>query len=176
MTGLNLTTNEDGYGYIEIQLEDFNGNVSEKTRVYYGEPPKTNKTLLEKTYEYALNQSTEGVVDSAVKNFEEAKAAAKAVLDNAYASQDEINTAWSNLVDAIHGLGLLQGDKTNLKMLIDMAEAMDESKYVDTNWKQPKMSTMMAMPWKRTYSPQLTLCWMPFWHSVSRLTSQFWKT
>lgn len=136
LTGLNLTTNEDGYGYIEIQLEDFNGNVSEKTRVYYGEPPKTNKTLLEKTYEYALNQSTEGVVDSAVKNFEEAKAAAKAVLDNAYASQDEINTAWSNLVDAIHGLGLLQGDKTNLKMLIDMAEAMDESKYVDTNWKQ----------------------------------------
>ena len=138
LTGLKLTTNEDGYGYIEVQLEDFNGNVSEKTRVYYGEPPKTNKSLLEKTYEYALNQSTEGVVDSAVMKFEEAKAAAKTVLDNAYASQDEINTAWSNLVEAIHGLGLKQGDKTNLKMLIDMADEMvaNADKYVDTNWQQ----------------------------------------
>ena len=138
LTGLRLTTNEEGYGYIEVQLEDFSGNVSEKTRVYYGEPPKTNKSLLEKTYEYALNQSTEGVVDSAVKKFEEAKAAAKTVLDNAYASQEEINTAWSNLVEAIHGLGLKQGDKTNLKMLIDMADEMvaNADKYVDTNWQQ----------------------------------------
>lgn len=97
---------------------------------------ETDKTLLQKTYDYALMQSTEGVTEAAKKVFEDAVAAAKAVLDDIFATQDEVNTAWRNLVDAIHGLGVVQGDKTNLGMLIEMAEAMDESRYVETNWPQ----------------------------------------
>ena len=136
LTGLRLTTNEEGYGYIEVQLEDFSGNKSEVTRVYYGEPPKTNKSLLQKTVDYAETLSTEGVVDSAVEIFEKALAEAKVVLDNEYASQEEINAAWDNLLEGIWGLGLVQGDKTTLDLLIERAEAMDESKYVSDNWQQ----------------------------------------
>ncbi len=95
-----------------------------------------SKELLRKTYEYAQTLNTEGVVDSAVKFFEEAMANAKAVLDNPDATIEEINTAWDNLLEGIWGLGLVQGDKAMLEQLIARAEAMDEDKYVADNWQQ----------------------------------------
>ena len=97
-----------------------------------------NKTLLEKTYEYALDLGTEGVTDSAVKAFENAKTAAKAVLDDPNATQEMIDTAWDNLLEGIWGLGLVQGDKTMLEQLIAKAETMVDNadKYVQTNWNQ----------------------------------------
>ena len=60
-----------------------------------------NKTLLQKTYDYALTLSTEGVTDSAKAYFEKVLAEAKAVLDNEKATQDEVNTAWDNLLNGI---------------------------------------------------------------------------
>ena len=128
-------------GVLEVVLTDYSGNVSEPAYVPFsknGDVESVNKTLLQKTYDYALTQSTEGVVESAVKKFEDAKARAKELLDMRYPSQEQIDAAWNELVDAIHGLGLFQGDKTELKMLIDMADEMMENadKYVDTNWQQ----------------------------------------
>ena len=121
-----------------MQLEDFSGNKSEVTRVYYGEPPKTNKSLLQKTVDYAETLSTEGVVDSAVEIFEKALSEAKTVLENEYASQEEINTAWDNLLEGIWGLGLVQGDKAMLEQLIARGDSMMENadKYVSDNWQQ----------------------------------------
>ena len=81
-----------------------------------------SKSILRTTYEYALTLSTEGVVDSAVKYFEDAKAAAKAVLDNPDATAEEIDTAWDNLLEGIWALGFTQGDKTMLEQLIAKAE------------------------------------------------------
>lgn len=97
-----------------------------------------NKTLLQKTYEYAENLPTQGVVESAVVAFEQAKVQAKEVLDNDYATQEEVNAAWDALLEAIWGLGLTQGDKTMLEQLIAKADNMIASadKYVATHWKQ----------------------------------------
>ena len=97
-----------------------------------------NKTLLQKTYEYALTLSTEGVTESAAEAFEQAKAAAKAVLDDPKATQEEVNTAWDNLLVGIWGLGLTQGDKTMLEELIARADEMmaNADKYVQDNWQQ----------------------------------------
>ena len=99
---------------------------------------QADKTLLQKTYDYALTLSTEGVTDSAKAYFEKVLAEAKAVLDNAAATQDEVNTAWDNLLTGIWGLGLVQGDKTMLEQLIAKAEAMipEQDKYVQDNWQQ----------------------------------------
>ena len=97
-----------------------------------------DKTLLQKTYEYALALSTEGVTDSAKKFFEDALAEAKAVLDNEKATQEEVDTAWDNLLNGIWGLGLVQGDKTMLEQLIAKADDMmaNADKYVQDNWQQ----------------------------------------
>ncbi len=95
-----------------------------------------NKTLLQKTYEYALTLSTEGVTDTAKAAFEKALANAKVVLDNQKATQEEVNSAWDALLKGIWGLGLTQGDKTMLEQLIAKAESMiaDQDKYVQDNW------------------------------------------
>ena len=94
--------------------------------------------MLQKTYDYALTLSTEGVTDSAKKFFEDAVAAAKAVLDDTKATQEEVDTAWDNLLTGIWGLGLVQGDKTMLEQLIAKADEMMENadKYVQDNWQQ----------------------------------------
>ena len=101
-----------------------------------GEAQPGNKDLLQKTYEYALTLSTEGVTDSAKAAFEAAVDNAKTVLDNPNATQDEINAAWDALLEGIWGLGLTQGDKSMLEQLIAKAESMlpDEDKYVADNW------------------------------------------
>lgn len=97
-----------------------------------------DKTLLQKTYDNALTLDTEGVTESAVKFFEEAKTAAKAVLDNPNATQEEVNAAWVNLLKGIWGLGLTQGDKSQLELLISRADQMmaDADKYVKDHWDQ----------------------------------------
>ena len=95
-----------------------------------------SKVLLQKTYDYALTLSTEGVTDTAKAAFETALANAKIVLDKENATQDEIDAAWDALLEGIWGLGLTQGDKTMLEQLIAKAESMipDQDKYVQDNW------------------------------------------
>ncbi len=97
---------------------------------------KTDKTLLQKTYDYALTLATDGVTESAVKFFEEAKREAKAVLDDTKATQEEVDAVWNKLLKGIWGLGLYQGDKTNLGILIQKAEFMmqNEERYVQDKW------------------------------------------
>ena len=99
---------------------------------------RSNKTLLQKTYEYAKDLSTEGVTDSAKAYFEQVLAEAEAVLNNNLATQEEVDTAWNNLLEGIWGLGIVQGDKTMLEQLIVKAEAMipNQDKYVQDNWQQ----------------------------------------
>ncbi len=98
------------------------------------EPEKVNKYLLQQTYDYAVNLSTEGVTASAKAYFEKVLGEAKAVLDDEKAAQTEVNKAWDNLLEGIWGLGLYEGDKGALKELIDQAKAMDKGDYEAENW------------------------------------------
>ena len=97
-----------------------------------------NKSLLQSTYDKAKELDTTGVVDSAVKYFKDAMATAEAVLLNPEATEEEVLDAWNGLVKAIHGLGLLQGDKEILKTLVNRADGMVENadKYVALNWQK----------------------------------------
>ena len=102
------------------------------------EPSKVDKSLLQKTYDEALKLSTEGVTDSAKEFFEKVLAEAKKVLDDAEATQEEVNKAWDNLLEGIFGLGITQGDKSMLEILVAKAESMipNKDKYVQDHWQQ----------------------------------------
>src|SRR5699024_971242 len=52
------------------------------------------------------------------------------------ATAEEVDAALDDLFEAVWSLGFVQGDKTTLGLLIERAEAMDESKYVADNWQQ----------------------------------------
>ena len=103
-----------------------------------GESASANKALLQATYDYAVNLDTTGVVQAAVDAFQKALTEAKAVLDNPNATQEQVNTAWDNLLEGIWGLGLKQGDKTMLELLIARADDMvaNADKYVEADWQQ----------------------------------------
>ena len=103
-----------------------------------GEFASANKALLQATYDYAVNLDTTGVVQAAVDAFQKAMDEAKAVLDNPNATQEQVNTAWDNLLEGIWALGLKQGDKTMLELLIHKAEGMlpNESKYLPDHWQE----------------------------------------
>ncbi|WP_162613203.1 family 16 glycoside hydrolase, partial [Lachnoclostridium sp. An169] len=59
---------------------------------------KVDKTLLQKTVEYALSLSTEGATDTAKEYFEKVLAEAQRVLADENADADEVNTAWDSLL------------------------------------------------------------------------------
>ena len=66
----------------------------------------------------------EGLNELAARYFNDALAAAKEVQSDAEATQEEVNTAWSNLVKAIHMLNF-KTDFSVLDQLLARAEAVD---------------------------------------------------
>ena len=87
---------------ISVSTGDMDATVlPEASAVTPAAPSKVDKTLLQKTYDYAVTLSTEGVTDSAKAAFEKALANAEAVLADDNATQDEVNAAWDNLLTGI---------------------------------------------------------------------------
>ena len=129
----------NGVGECIIRARTIDGGYrAECTVTVVGEAGECNKELLQKTYDYALTLETDGVTDSAKAFFEKVLAEAKAVLDDANATQDEVNKAWDNLLEGIWGLGIVRGDTAMLELLIERADAMaaEKDRYVETNWQQ----------------------------------------
>ena len=109
---------------ISVSTGDMDATVlPEASAVTPAAPSKVDKTLLQKTYDYAVTLSTEGVTDSAKAAFEKALANAEAVLADDNATQDEVNAA---------------GDKTELEQLIARADEMMDNadKYVADHWQE----------------------------------------
>ena len=113
-------------------------NAAVEARVPDQPGQEANKALLQATYDYAVTLDTTGVVDSAVAIFQKAMDEAKAVLDDPNATQEQVDTAWDNLLTGIWSLGLKQGNKDILEVLIAKAETMvaNQSKYVQDHWQE----------------------------------------
>ena len=93
-------------------------------------------TVLEYDLSLADTADTEGVVDSVVKIFNDAKAAAEDILARAQAgdpsvTQEMVDESWQNLIKAMQYLSFKQGDKTDLQKVIDMAKSLDLNEYLD---------------------------------------------
>ena len=93
-------------------------------------------TVLEYALSLAETADTEGVVDSVVKIFNDAKAAAEDILARAQAgdtsvTQEMVDESWQNLIKAMQYLSFKQGDKTDLQKVIDMAKSLDLNEYLD---------------------------------------------
>ena len=90
-----------------------------------GEPqPEANKPLLQKTYDYAVTLSTEGVTDAAKAAFGEALAKAKEVMDDGNAMGEDVQSAADALLSAILAQRF-KADKSILEDLVNRAENLD---------------------------------------------------
>ena len=89
---------------------------------------EVDKSVLKQTIDYAKEQDTTNVNELVKEKFDAALAAAEAVFADENATQDEVNKAYKDLVDAIHMLDF-KADKTELDSAIADAEAIDGDAY-----------------------------------------------
>lgn len=91
-------------------------------------------SILDKVLSYAESVIASGEVDNAIGSVQDRFTAAynqaKAVATSP-ASQQEIDSAWVELMNAIHLLGLQAGDKQALDKLIEVADGLDLALYAD---------------------------------------------
>ena len=111
-----------------------------KVYTHKEDPEEISTAVLEYALSLAETADTEGVVDSAVKNFNDAKAAAEDILARVQAgdtsvTQEMVDESWQNLIKAMQYLSFKQGDKTDLQKVIDMAKLLDLSEYLDEGQK-----------------------------------------
>ena len=89
-----------------------------------------DKTDLAKVIALAdeMNNNMDSYLDDGKESFAEALEAAKAVQADGDAMQEEVNTAWKNLLTAMAGLQKIP-DKTALEELLNKAEGLNEADY-----------------------------------------------
>ena len=67
----------------------------------------------------------DNAIESVQKSFDAALENAKTVANNAGATQEEVDAAWKTLLNEIHKLGFVAGDKTELASLIEAANEIN---------------------------------------------------
>ena len=92
--------------------------------------------VLEYALELAENVDTEGVVDSVVEIFNDRKAAAQDILERAKArdpsvTQSMVDESWRGLIDIIQYMAFKPGNMTDLQKVVDLANSLDLTKYLD---------------------------------------------
>ena len=93
-----------------------------------------SKGVLNTLIDYAetLDEEVAGAVPSVQEKFEKALAEAKTVSETVAVTQQQINDAWGELLDAIHYLDFQAGDKTELKIQLDIAaQIIEDSEGLD---------------------------------------------
>ena len=90
------------------------------------------KALLKDAITYAKAQDTTDVVPAVTTNLTAKIKAAETVRDKTDATVDEINAAWSALVDAVHYLDF-KGNPTALDTLVTEARKLNEADY-ESGW------------------------------------------
>lgn len=100
----------------------------------YDPSKEVSTEALEATLKAAENADVKGGLESAKARFEEAVKAAKAILAKVEAGDEEVtqemvNAANQELLDAMKGLEIKQGDKTELNKVIAEAEKLNKEDY-----------------------------------------------
>ena len=80
------------------------------------------------------NEAAEAV-ESVQEKYEAALQAAKDVEAKKTATQNEINTAWSDLIDALHYLSFVAGDKSQLEIPMEIAESINRDLFTPDSLK-----------------------------------------
>jgi hyaluronoglucosaminidase len=96
----------------------------------YMEFKEADKDDLEKVIALAeeMNSNLDAYLDSGKEAFTSALTTAKEVYDDEFATQEEVNSAWENLLTAMANM-MLKPDKGLLEDLISQAEGLNEADY-----------------------------------------------
>ena len=109
----------DGYTY-ELTMPNRDTTVQITFTTVY-------KATLGQVIDYAksVKEEADSAVPAVQKAFEKALKNAETVYGEKTATQEEINAAWSDLLDALHLLSFKPGDKTALELKVELAKMID---------------------------------------------------
>ena len=84
------------------------------------------------------------VVPAVVVEFKEALDAANAILENENSTQEEVDSAFERLANAMQMLEFIKGDKTQLINLLDRIEGLNSDEYINDTWSKLHASVEKA--------------------------------
>ena len=121
---------------IDVNVARKGGFTIKLTKTGETEAEDISTAVLEYALELAEDVDTEGVVSSVVEIFNERKAAAQDLLERAEAgdpsvTQAMIDQSWSGLIEIMQYMSFKQGDMTDLQKVVDLANSLDLTKYLD---------------------------------------------
>lgn len=119
---------------IDVKVARKGGFTIKLTKIGETEPVST--AVLEYVLGLAEDVDTDGVIDSVVEVFNDRKAAAYDILERAEAgdpsvTQSMIDQSWSGLIEIMQYMSFKQGDMTDLQKVVDLANSLDLTKYLD---------------------------------------------
>ncbi|WP_162207562.1 family 20 glycosylhydrolase [Thomasclavelia cocleata] len=98
---------------------------------------QANKLALQIAVEVAdkvTDKDLENIVPAVVNEFKAALTNAKAVLDDANATQEQADTAFDRLANVMHMLEFFKGNKTDLDKLVTQIEGLNQADYSEVSW------------------------------------------
>ena len=125
-------------GTANITVTTADGGFTATCTVTVSTPEIVHKAQLQKLYDYAKTLDISSLTPSDKEKFNAVMAKAQAVLEDASATQEQVDATWKELAEVIRALGLAQGDKTMLKQAMSQADEMmaNQEAYVQTHWQQ----------------------------------------
>ena len=132
---------------IDVKVARKGGFTIKLTKIGETEPVST--AVLEYVLGLAEDVDTDGVVDSVVEIFNDRKAAAYDILERAEAgdpsvTQSMIDQSWSGLIEIMQYMSFKQGDMTDLQKVVDLANCLDLTKYLDEGQQEFKDALVAA--------------------------------
>ena len=109
---------------------------------------EVNKLVLAMAIEYVQNLKANGeledVVPAVIKELGAAVNEAIDVLNNAKATEAQVDIAEKRLVNVIHMLDFKKGDKAKLTELVEIINALEEGKYTTPSWAELQVELVKA--------------------------------
>ena len=132
------TNEKPSRDYYGTELTD--GKIDIGANEYQAKPVQVDKNELQKLYNDNSEKEQGNYTDESWKTFKTALEAAKAVLDNSEATEEQVATATTALKEAIEGLtektpDPVQVDKDELQKLYDANNQKEQGNYTDESWK-----------------------------------------
>lgn len=120
---------------VDQTIENLNSAINALEKIEVEE--QANKLALQIAVEVAdkvTDKDLENVVPIVVNEFKAVLANAKAVLDDANATQEQVDMAFDRLANTMHMLEFFKGDKTDLDKLVTQIERLNQADYSEASW------------------------------------------
>ncbi|MDU1854359.1 MAG: LPXTG cell wall anchor domain-containing protein [Clostridium baratii] len=142
------TAGQDEKLDVLIKSEDGLKNKTYSLTIERENSTEFNKTALRMAINYAERAEADGALNDVVpavsKEFKEALKEAKEVYANENATLEEVDTVFKRLMNAIHMLEFKKGDKEALQGIVDIIDALEKDKYIESTWTKLEVSLKEA--------------------------------